>query len=323
MSTTVKVAFRPDIVVLEIARLTLLKEIGPAIRRDQKYKQIATSLEHVGLIEPIVVFSAGRGKYLVLDGHKRLDILKARGITEACCLLATDDESYTYNKRVNYLSPIGEHHMILKALTHGVAEDRMAAALDVDVATIRRKRNLLNGICPDAVEILKDKRVSSNAFAVLRRMKPARQIEVSGLMVAADNYSRRFAQALLFGTRADFLIEPAATRATKGADPTQKAMLEQETDALLREFKAVEKSYGADILTLGVCCRYLDRMVGNARVQRYLLKRYPDVLQQLQQLLADVNDDKSRSSKMPDRKAPMAEKLRSSGRAQKGRAAVG
>jgi ParB-like chromosome segregation protein Spo0J len=41
------------------------------------------------LIEPIVVYSAG--KYLVLDGEKRLDILKARNVTEVRCLMATDD----------------------------------------------------------------------------------------------------------------------------------------------------------------------------------------------------------------------------------------
>ena len=57
---------------------------------------------------------------------KRLDILKSRGITAVRCLLATDDESYTYNKRVNYLSPIGEHHMILKALADGITEERIA-----------------------------------------------------------------------------------------------------------------------------------------------------------------------------------------------------
>src|SRR5260370_35473823 len=114
MSTSVKHAFQSDVVVLETARLTPLKEIDAAVRRDKKYRQIAASIEHVGIIEPIVVFSAGRGKYLVLDGHKRLDILKARGVTEVVCLLATDDESDTYNKRANYRSPIGEHHMILR-----------------------------------------------------------------------------------------------------------------------------------------------------------------------------------------------------------------
>ena len=152
MSTSVKQAFGSEVVVLETARLTPLKEIDAAVRRDKKYRQIAASIEHVGIIEPIVVFSAGRGKYLVLDGHKRLDILKARGVTEVACLLATDDESYTYNKRVNYLSPIGEHHMILRNLENGVTEEEIAAALDVNVATIRAKRNLLDGRRDSRVE---------------------------------------------------------------------------------------------------------------------------------------------------------------------------
>jgi len=323
MSTTVRAAFGRDIVVLEIARLTPTKDVTPAVRRSQKYKQIAASLEHVGLIEPVIVFPAGRGKYLILDGHTRLDILKTRGVTEVCCLMATEDESYNYNKRVNYLSPIGEHHMMLKALDHGVAEERMAAALNVDIAAIRRKRNLLNGICPEAVEILNDKRVGPGPFAVLRRMKPARQIEVAGMMVAANNCSHRFAQALLLGTRPIFLVDGAHAAAPKGVEPSQKALLEQETDELLRQFGAVEKSYGMDVLTLGVCCRYLDLMLANARVQRYLSKRYPEILQQLQQLLADVSEDRSRRSKMPVRKAPVVAKTHSVRRSQKGQAVAG
>ena len=236
-------------VVLETARLTPLKEIDDAVRRDKKYRQIAASIEHVGIIEPLVVFAGDRGKYLVLDGHKRLDILKAHGVTEVACLLATDDESYTYNKRVNYLSPIGEHHMILKNLENGVTEEEIAAALDVNVATIRAKRNLLDGICSEAAETLKDKRVGNDAFSVLRKMKALRQTEVAGLMVAANNYTRRFALALLTGTRTELLAATARVRPAKGAAATQKAMLEQETDALLREYKAVDESYGTEVLS--------------------------------------------------------------------------
>jgi hypothetical protein len=310
MSTSIKAAFRPEIAILETARLTSIKEITPAMRLEQKYKQIAASLTHVGLVEPIVVFSAGRGKYLVLDGHKRLDILKSRGITAVRCLLATDDESYTYNKRVNYLSPIGEHHMILKALADGITEELIAESLDVNVATIRNKRNLLDGICPEAAEILKDKRVSPNAFAVLRKMKPARQIEAAGLMVAASTYSHGFAQALLSGTRAELRADPARPgRVVKNVDGTQKAMLERETDLLLREYKTVEETYGADVLTLSVCCGYLKRLLGNVRVERYLTKRYPEILQQLQQLLADMQADKSRPPKFPAKKAGSAKVL--------------
>ena len=55
--------------------------------------------------------------------------------------------------------------MILKAIERGVSEDRIAAVLDVDVARIRIKRDLLNGIAPEATELLKDKHVSPTLSA--------------------------------------------------------------------------------------------------------------------------------------------------------------
>ena len=310
MATTgVKAAFRPDIVILDISRLTPLKEVTPAMRRDRKYSQIAASLTHVGLIEPIVVFSAGRGKYLVLDGHKRLDILKAQGVTEVRCLLATDDECYTYNKRVNYLSPIAEHHMIMKALADGIPEETIAQSLDVNVSLIRKKRNLLDGICPEAAEILKDKRVTTAAFSVLRKMKPARQIASAELMVAANKFTLAFAHALLSGTRPELRTDEGR-RPQRRIEAPRKAILEQETDRLLAEFKSVEDSYGSDVLTLNVCCGYLKRLFANARVQRYLIKRYPEIQQQLQQLLAEVQAEKSRPPKMPVKSALAPTKVR-------------
>ncbi len=289
MSASVKAAFSPDVVILELARLTPLKEITEALRKEKKFEQIAASLEHVGLIEPIVVFPAGRGKYLILDGHKRVDILKSRGVHDARCLLATDDESYTYNKRTNYLSPIGEHYMILKAIESGVTEERIAESLAVNIKAIRQKRNLLEGICPEAVDILRDKRVIPNALAVLRKMKPARQIEAAGLMVAAEKFSHRFAKALLLGTPNDLLAAP--NRASKPMKPTEaarKTLLEQETGALLREYKSVEESYGSEVLTLSVCLSYVRRLLNNTRVERYVTKYHPEIGTQLQQLLAEI-----------------------------------
>ena len=46
--------------------------------------------------------------------------------------------------------------MILRAIKNGVSEDRIARSLDVDVASIRQKRDLLDGICPEAVQLLRD-----------------------------------------------------------------------------------------------------------------------------------------------------------------------
>src|SRR5262249_36554005 len=52
----------------------------------------------------------------------------------------------------NRLTVIQEHFMILRAIKSGVTEERMARSLDVDVQSIRQKRDLLEGICPEAVD---------------------------------------------------------------------------------------------------------------------------------------------------------------------------
>ena len=41
-------------------------------------------------------------------------------MTEADCIIATDDESFTYNARISRLQPIQEHKMIVKAVQNGV-----------------------------------------------------------------------------------------------------------------------------------------------------------------------------------------------------------
>jgi hypothetical protein len=59
----------------------------------------------------------------------RYHALKELGQTEADCLISTEDESYTYNARVNRLNPIQEHKMITRAVKNGVRPERIAAAL--------------------------------------------------------------------------------------------------------------------------------------------------------------------------------------------------
>jgi hypothetical protein len=234
----------------------------------------------------------------LLDGTLRFDILKNdSGITEARCLLATDDESYTYNKRVNYLPPIAEHGMILKALSNGVSEERIAEALDVNVAAIRKKRHLLDGICEEAAELLKDKRLTSDGFGMLRKMKPVRQIYAAEMMVASNNYSTRFARGLLAVTKPDGLVAPEETyKRIRHTTASKKAVMEQGSDALIEELKLVEKNYTNDLLSLTIAAGYLQRMLQNARVERHLLKRHPDLLQAIQQVLTVVNGEKAGST---------------------------
>ncbi len=169
---------------IAIADIQPLKLVSTAVKKTPKYAQIVASVREVGIVEPPVVARdrSDRGKYLLLDGHLRIEVLKDMGETDVMCLVSTDDEAYTYNKRVNRLAIIQEHKMILKAVERGVPEERIAKALNVNVGSIKRKRNLLDGICPEAAEILKDKHVSINSLWELKKLAPMRQIEAVELM---------------------------------------------------------------------------------------------------------------------------------------------
>ena len=148
--------FEANLRTIPIDAILPVKQLPVTVPKSQKYGQIAASIREVGLIEPPVVARAAgqEGSFILLDGHVRLHVLKEMGETTVTCLVATDDESFTYNKRISRLATIQEHKMILRAVERGVSEARIAAALNVNIALIRQKRTLLNGICPEAAELL-------------------------------------------------------------------------------------------------------------------------------------------------------------------------
>jgi hypothetical protein len=287
--TTVKAAFRPDVITVKLKELVSSREISSRERKHFKYQQIATSIEAVGVVEPLVVFPATKG-FRVLDGHKRLDILRSKNVDVVDCLIGTADDTYTYNRRVNYLSTVGEHQMILRALRHN-SEATIAKALNVSVATIRKKRVLLDGICPEAVEVLKDKPVSRKAFRALRRMKPIRQIAAARLMVTSNVYTEQFAWALLAGTSDELLVDPQRSAKSKSLSAEHKTRLIAETNSLFEKIKSVETSYGQDALVLNVCCRYIEKLLNNKVVADYLGNRHGDTLRELSDIIVSFREE--------------------------------
>src|SRR5690606_29800066 len=98
----VTLGFERESVIVPVAQLVPLKVLRPGTKESRKYAQILISVRAVGLVEAPVVAPdrKRRGRYFLLDGHLRIEVLKDLGIAEVECLVATDDETYTYNKRV-------------------------------------------------------------------------------------------------------------------------------------------------------------------------------------------------------------------------------
>ncbi|WP_166037895.1 plasmid partitioning protein RepB C-terminal domain-containing protein [Sphingosinicella sp. YJ22] len=287
MSGKLKLGFEPSSLRIPLKNILPLRVVSESVRKSVKFAQIAASIREVGIIEPpVVVRDAGEPEmFHLLDGHLRIEILREQGIEAAVCLISTEDEAYTYNKRVNRLAIIQEHRMILTAVEKGVSEERLARALNLNISSIRSRRRLLEGISPEVADLLRDKHVPMNSFRELRRMTSDRQKEAAQLMVAMNRYTVSYARSLVAATPEDLLVQKRKKQ-VKGLTSEQIALMEEEAANLQRDFKVIEQDYGADHLDLVLAVGYVSRLLGNARVVGYLAQCHAEILAEFQKLVA-------------------------------------
>jgi len=278
----VLLGFIPEPIIMRLDRLLPTRRLPEGIVISRKFKQIRSSISEVGLIEPLTVGPADveTGNRVLLDGHIRVYAMQALGLEEAQCLAATDDETYTYNNRINRLSTIQEHLMLRRAVERGVTPGRLAKALEVDISQIIKKINLLDGICGEAAGLLKDQRFSTNMSAVLRKMKPTRQIECAELMVSSNNVTVNYANAMLAATPDEMLVSEHKPKKIAGVSAEQMARMEKEMGNLQGRYKSIESSYGQDVLNLVLAKGYLTKLLENEAVSRFLQQRQPDMLRE-------------------------------------------
>jgi ParB-like chromosome segregation protein Spo0J len=280
--SSIAIGFALEPVVLTLRQL-LPSRVAPfGVTKSRKFGQIRASISEIGLIEPLVVrrVQASSEEYVVLDGHLRLFALQELGFSTVECLISKDDESYTYNNRVNRLATVQEHVMIRRAVAQGVPQERLANVLEVNVEQITKRLHLLDGICPEAIDLLKDREFSVELGRIIRKMRPTRQVECAELMLSANNLTLTYAAALLAATPASALTDAKKSRRIAGVTPEQLARMEREMTNLQAEYRLVEQTYGQDVLNLVLAQKYVARILLNTKVLRYLKQRYPEVLEQ-------------------------------------------
>lgn len=278
----VKTVFEKRLVQVPLDRLLPTRDVKPADACFGKYKAILASIPTMGLIEPLAVYPC-RGKsgsFVVLDGHMRLKALKELGHTEAACLIATQDDPFTYNDKVSRLSAIQEHKMIMKAIGQGITPEEVARTLALNIERIKESMNLLKGVHPDAVEKLKDKPITPQALRLFRKVKPIRQLEFADLMSTMNDYTVAYTKALLLATPPAMLEQPEEPK-IKQLKPEEISQMEKEMENLERDFRVYQDRYGENALSLNVVQRYVQRLLGNTAVKKLLNKRFPEILEEL------------------------------------------
>lgn len=283
----VHAAFGRDFISLPVSSIVALKAVRPDFRESRKYAQIVTSIRAVGLVESPVVIPAndGTGQHYLLDGQLRIEALKDLGIAIVDCLIATDEDTYTYNKRINRLPPIQEHRMIVRAVERGVDPTAIAEALGLEPQTVIKRFRLLDGISPEVANLLKDTACSMKVFDVLRRMSAIRQVEAANLMIGQNVFTPVFARALLAATP-DEQLAKAPRRPGRSPSPNgqQLARMERELAVLQTRIKSVEDTFGVDVLHLTLARGFINKLLSNNAIVRWLANNKQDYLAEFQRV---------------------------------------
>lgn len=172
----------------------------------------------------------------------------------------------------------------LRSRPAAMASLNMADALNLSRSTLRMSRTMLKDICPEALELLKDKPVAVASFSLFKHVKPLRQIATAELMNKVANYSKSYAAALVSSTKSEQLAEHGKEKRAPRPKPEDLAKMEIEMQSLEREILLIDENYGRDVVNLTIARGYVKKLLENSKVVKYLGAKHADLLAEFQRI---------------------------------------
>jgi ParB/RepB/Spo0J family partition protein len=292
-----------------------IRYLNPRVRNRRNFQEIVQSIARVGLKRPITVSprkaETDSASYDLVCGQGRIEAFIQLGQTtipaivieaeESDCLVMSLVENCArrQHRAIDLLADIttlrgrgyndreiaAKIGVIAKAIERNVPRDKIARALDINVRSLARKVRLLDGICQEAIGLLKDKICPMAVFDVLRKMNPMRQIETAEFLINANNFSISYASAILAGTPQAQLVDAQTPKRLKGMTAEAIARMERELTRLREAITSIQDSYGQDHLHLTVVKGHLTKLIGNERVAKYLARYQPEFLGEFQKIV--------------------------------------
>jgi hypothetical protein len=143
-------------------------------------------------------------------------------------------------------------------------------------------------LCPEAQRLLISTDIKEDALEVLARMKPSRQIEAAQLMIAANCYSRRFAWTLIAASPRGLVKNRKAY--PKVAMSAHKLKLASREMTILADQLTSLPDRRFDFITLMQICRFTESLLSNARIVRYIEKKYSGMVRELRAVINEHQD---------------------------------
>ncbi|NQT34551.1 ParB N-terminal domain-containing protein [bacterium] len=280
------IGFQMRTVELRVSDLYPLFPRKEEFRGSNVFRKIVSSIKELGLIEPLVVIEQ-QGHYFIKDGYLRWCALQELGFEKVECLIGTDMDVYTYNKRVNALTPIQTHRMIERAIKHGVEPDKIADALNVSQNWVKLMEKLITGITPEVIEKLKQRVVGKKIFEELKKVSADRQMEILQMIEAADDYSVKYVRALVLATNPKQCVKKNSTR--KKVDPKVQEEFAGQLRKIEVEFKNASTIFRDNMFDLVKLSAYIRNLLTNQEIRRFLDQHYPDILVDFERIAKDTS----------------------------------
>ncbi|RWA84468.1 plasmid partitioning protein RepB C-terminal domain-containing protein [Mesorhizobium sp.] len=165
-------------------------------------------------------------------------------------------------------------------------------------------QQLIGGICEEVLHLLQDCVVPPKMFGLLRQVVPSRQIEIARLMLALERVKLNTARVFIALTPQPQLADSWSPRNQfAGIDAAQLAAMEIEFAELGRTFQNAAERHGPRSLALVAARGYLDRIMGNVRVVKYLAHNFPERFAQFQSILEPLERTRVHFSAHEERRA--------------------
>ena len=273
---------------IDLEKLVPLNERGLNLKKNRGYRTILSSINTIGLIEPLCVYREN-GHYVILDGFLRYKALEQLGAKTAPCIIYATKEAYTFNRMINQLSPVQEIRMLRESLKK-IDRNTIADVFGIKSIQHRLGTGLLKHLDQKIISAVDTGVISRHCAKELTYVKHPRQMEILGEMEKSKDYSISFARAMVIKT-------PDRMRNAQRKDRKPWLDHSDRKEELVNKLETVQKrydfytnlyrQYSADLLKLFI---YVRKLITNDRIRTYLDINYPEILERFENIIFEAEE---------------------------------
>lgn len=273
---------------IDIHALVPLKEREIDFSKNRGYKKILSSINAIGLIEPLCVYRENGG-YVILDGFLRYKALQQLGAQSAPCIIYSTREAYTFNRMINKLSAVQESRMLRESLKT-IDQGTIADVFGLKSIQYHLGTDMLNQLDQIIISAIDGERLSRRCANELTYVKKSRQVEILREMEKCQDYSISFARAMVIKTPSDMRNSAKKDKKPWQDHSDRKQQLVNKLEAVQKRYDfhtQLYRQYSEDLLKLYF---YVRKLITNTKIRNYLDINYPEILVRFQKIVFERGD---------------------------------